>query len=185
MKKLIIVALLLSILVHSSCTNDHIKSDATADIRQKTLYERDSIQKDAIAEQIVKDALYEFAKDTIRREWVSSHSYMWYKSEVYIAESCSYDKNVQRVTNQVLGTHKKSNAFCVNRRTKVITWLSNNDGADTHTEYLIKQIDEHPNCTSFGVKSRDGEKLVFNIPDDGKKIYVLDNDATLTFVIKQ
>lgn len=185
MNKMITIALLLSIITHSSCTNNHNNSDTTINTHKNTVQENDSIQKDAIAREIIKTALYEFDKDTIRQEWLSTHSYMWYISEVYIAETCGYDKNGLRVTTQVSGTHKKRNAFSVNRRTKVIIWICNDNGLDNRTEYQIKQIDEYPNHTTYGVMSAEGEELIFQIPDDGKEIYVLNNDATLTFFIKK
>ena len=149
-------------------------------ISQRTL---DSIQSNKELNAIADEALYVFAKDTIRREWILTHPYMCYYSSHFVNETNGYDKNGKRVTNQFLGMHEKENTICIDRRKNLIIWSWVKNSKQESADFQIKQVDEYRDETSFGVNGPDGEKYVFNVPDNGKKISFLGYDKTIVFVV--
>jgi len=137
------------------------------------------------AQEIIADALYEFDKDSARKEWVASHPFMCYTFSHLINETNGYDKNGKRVTNQFLGSHDEENTICIDRRKKIITWSWIRDGKHDKAELPIMEVDEYHTETSFGVTDIKGEKYVFNVPDNGKKISLLSYDKTIVFYVNR
>lgn len=182
--KLIAIILICAALLHSSCNNNESAHPLPVD-NYHIQQQNDSVLKEKIAEEIIKNALYDHSKDTVRQGWIRSHHYMWYRSKVYMAESCGYDKNGLRKVTQNLGTRNQNNAFCINRRAKTITWVTTYDGKDETTDYQITEAEEHPDLTSFHAIGDNGESATFNVYDNGRRIYVLNVDATLTFFLTE
>lgn len=181
MKNLIISLSILYCL--QSCENKSITQQAQAKNSIDAENIRDSVRRQKELEEKVDDIYYDFKSDPIRQKWVAQHTLMCYKSKSYMAQTCGYDENGNRVTNQILGVKEADNAFCINRRTKVITWYTYKNGQEKISEYFIKQIDELRKFSSFGVKDKTGKKYVFNVPDEGQKITILDEDHALTFFL--
>lgn len=162
--------------------NSNIPKKSQSIPLEESFAKRDSVKKAEISEML-KDGLYEFKKDTVRQEWVSSHSYMCYQTGVYKAETVGYDKYGSRVTNQQLGVKSANNVFCINRRTKTITWDQFADnGKRTHSEYKFYATIEYRKSTAFKVKDKEMGEFVVEVPDSGKGVFVFLQDVTMTYI---
>jgi hypothetical protein len=194
MNKLYKITVVLSAAIYTLGCNSHKSDHKYAE--EQPIYNQnqraiDSIERNNKARAIINEALceqglYDFSKDTVRKEWVASHPYMCYKSYSRTNETCGYDKNGKRKVNQIFGPFKCNNTFCFDRRHKMIVWDYYSD-AGVHSSFDMKivKVEEYPYYTSFTTYTADNQKIVFNVPDDGKRIYSLTEDETITFTISE
>ena len=182
MRILLFTTSLIGMFLASISCNSSYKGPKEDDIIKENKM-RDSIASAEQVNEIITTALYQFEKDSTRKEWIESHPYMCYTSSDLINETNGYDKNGKRLTNQLLGEHKEQNTICVDRRKKMIIWNWIRKGMPEEYEFPIKQIDEYQHETSFGVTDANGEKYVFNVPDNGRKISFLSYDKTIIFIV--
>jgi len=145
----------------------------------------DTAAANEVARKKEAEKYYAFETDTVRQEWVASHPYMCYKSNSYMGETVGFDKEGKRVTNQILGIKEANNAFCFNREKRLVTWDHYENGNTRHTEYRINNMKEFSDATGFETKDKQMGKYVFMVPDDGRRIYILYEHVTLTFMIDE
>jgi hypothetical protein len=184
MKRTLFTSILFALLSCLFGCNSNRQRPKAEDVIEAKRVQDSAIRREQ-AQKIIADGLYEFDKDTIRKEWIASHPYMCYYSSHFINETNGYDKNGKRITNQLLGTHDEENTICIDRRKKIIMWSWVRNGKHDKAELPIKHVDEYRDETAFSLTDSKGDKYVFSVPDNGKKITFLSYDKTIVFFVDQ